>query len=496
MSKESSLSLGAIKIFISTILSSVFNFFRIIIIAHFLGPSNYGYWNLLLVIFTYSNYTNLGIIDGMNKQIPYLIGQGKVEEAKEAKNVSFWQIVVLISFFSSVLVFVTLFFLKNIEPQIRYALLLLAILMVINQIYIVLTTLLRTEKKFGILAKAVSIINVSSFVGIYLLLQYKSLLSFVVTGMIIGNIITVIYIFYKSKFKFPLTFNRKLTVKLFKIGFPLVIIQVIYSLFISVDRWMIVGFLDASALGLYGLGATISTFMFGAFSVLSFTIFPSLMERFGHSEDITAAKSLMVKSNQALVYIVSIVIPLTIIVLPLALHYLLPDYIPALGVITLMISGVFFSALMTINGNYLVSINKQSIILYIQLFTLLINVILNYLALQRGMGIIGVATVTLISYCIYSSLVIIFSQKYLFSSLKTAFGNLSKLYLPYVISLSLGLKLMFSITITNNLWFDIKTTLINIFIFSLWGVILLFLLHKTIDLKQLLKALIPAKKTL
>ncbi|HCC23177.1 TPA: hypothetical protein DF272_03295 [Candidatus Falkowbacteria bacterium] len=493
MQQPKSLASNSIKVFISTVSSSIFNFFRIIVIAKFLGPTAYGFWNLLLVIYSYGNYSHLGLLDGMNKKMPYLNGRNELAASDQVKNVSFWLVMIISTTVAVILALGVLIWGERLSPDFSLAFMLVGVLIVITQIYVTLTSLLRTDKRFGVLSWAVIIVNISSFIFIFYFLSLKNSLTLAVTGLILANALASVYIIIKAKYRFPLVWRWPVAKELFRVGLPLILIQAIYGVYISIDRWMIAGYLDSTSLGLYGLGATISTFMFGAFSVLAYTIYPYLLEKFGQKDDITAAKALLLKANYSLALIMSMLFPIILISLPLMLRYILPEYIQALNVIFTLILSVYFIALMSINGNYLISINKQRIMLGAQIVMVLFSFGACLLALRLDLGIIGIAAATLISYSIYSTLIIFFSLKFLFSSGQTAVKHILRLYSPYMVSILFTAFLMRGVVLTHNLFADIKTTLINILIFGVWGVVLLILLHKTINLRQVVKNLLPHK---
>ena len=88
------------------------------------------------------------------------------------------------------------------------------------------------------------------------------------------------------KYGFKLGLNLNLITRIFKIGLPLIIIQIGAILFISIDRWMIAGMIDQINLGYYGIGLTMANFLFAGASAVAFTLYPFMLERFGQTNDV------------------------------------------------------------------------------------------------------------------------------------------------------------------------------------------------------------------
>ena len=141
--------LGSTHVLGGTIASSVLGMFRSLIIAGGLGPSLYGAWNILMVIFTYSSYADLGLANGMNKEMPYLRGRGDIAEAEKVKDNTFWAVSIIVATFNVLLIAVAAIFRDRLPGGMLTAVCILAITNILFQIYNFLICLLRTDKKFS-----------------------------------------------------------------------------------------------------------------------------------------------------------------------------------------------------------------------------------------------------------------------------------------------------------------------------------------------------------
>jgi O-antigen/teichoic acid export membrane protein len=97
-------------------------------------------------------------------------------------------------------------------------------------------------------------------------LRYTAL----IYGAIFANIVNIVYLWHKNKdFFFRNVFSRQIAKELFKVGLPILPVILILWAFRSIDRFMILKFLDLSELGIYSIGvnvAQISYFVLLAFS--------------------------------------------------------------------------------------------------------------------------------------------------------------------------------------------------------------------------------------
>ena len=84
-------------------------------------------------------------------------------------------------------------------------------------------------------------------------------------------------------------------------------------------------------------------------------------------------------------------IGLVFLIVPILIYYLLPQYVPGITPVKIIVCAVFFFSLVGAATNFLITVNKERKILFIQAFAILFAAVLNYFAIMRGYGIIGVA---------------------------------------------------------------------------------------------------------
>ena len=102
-----------------------------LIVARWVGPEEFGIWNALNLILLYGIVMTLGVPNGMNRDVPLLMGQGDQFAAQRIVNSSFW-FVLLIN--TAVGLFISLIGLILNQP-LRYPFLAMGVLFLTWQVY-------------------------------------------------------------------------------------------------------------------------------------------------------------------------------------------------------------------------------------------------------------------------------------------------------------------------------------------------------------------------
>jgi O-antigen/teichoic acid export membrane protein len=459
---------GSAHVLVGTIVSSFLGVFRSFIIAGGLGPSLFGLWNILMLIFTYNSYADLGMVNGMNKEVPYLRGKGNNELAEKIKNTTFWAVFILTAFINILIILVSVFLKDRLPEGMLIALTILGGVCILFQVNNFLICLLRTDKFFGLLGMTNGLLSLVSLVCVVFFFKvlpnklYGALLA-----LLVAYLCTSLLIFSRMGYRFRFSLNLKLVRGVFKTGFPLIVIQIGAILLISIDRWMIAGMIDQINLGYYGIGLSIANFLFAGASTVAFTLYPFMLEKFGQSNDVSQSEKLVYTPLIILSYLMAVACPLVALLVPLLITYVLPAYIPGINAAIILILGIYFMCIMTISGNFLVSINKQNNLVIIQAAVIPLSVALNFILIKNGLGIEGVALGTVMTYVVYGTAIILLSLRNFSKTYCGLLLKLGKIYFPFFISLTafLLLKMVFG-TDTSSLKDDLFRTSIQILVYS------------------------------
>lgn len=421
----------SIKYFSATIIAQGIGIFKSVLLPILFVPAQMGIWNLMGVIIGYGANAQLGILDGMNKLIPLLRGQDKFQDIENVKNSVFWFILFLGALAVAGLV-ISAFF---VPVDYRLYLCMVAVIVFLQLIFFYQFSLLRANSLFGILSKGIVVFSICSalFILSFAFLFRDRVLG-ALFGLVVANIIVIGYWFLRMKYRFPLQINFSFLRKSFVIGISLIFVGLLQSVFISVDRWMITANLGITVLGYYALGIMVNNMISLIPGSVASTLYPKMLERFAVRKNPTDSANMLLGTLRFSGIVMLIVICAVNFCLPLLIKFLLPKYLPSVLVIKILVLGSFFYSLSTIAGIYLISIDRQRLLMAIQA-TLIVALILFYsIVLRLNYGIAAVAVVTAVGYSVFG-LSYICSGVYLVKgkNYRETFRFMAGLIVPFVL---------------------------------------------------------------
>jgi len=480
---------GSTHVLCGTVVASVLGMLRGFIIAGGLGPALYGAWNILMVIFTYNSYADLGLANGMNKEMPYLRGKDDASGAEAVKDNTFWAISLIVTGVNIFLIAASFVFRARLPEGMVVAVCILAITNVLFHLYNFLVSLLRTDKEFGLFGFAQALLSLISlaFVVVFFKVSPDRLYG-ALSALAIGYFLVVLYIMCRRRYRVRFTLDIQHVIGIFKTGFPLIIIQVGAVLLISIDRWMIAGMIGQIDLGYYGIGLTMANFLFAGASTIAFTLYPFMLERFGQTNDAGQSEQLVYTPLLVLSYLMAVGCTMTAFVVPPLIIHILPAYVPGITATIILVFGIYFISIMTICGNFLVSINKQNTVLYVQMILIPFSIVFNYGLIKTGLGIEGVALGTAVVYFLYGTTVILVGLRSFTKDSRELLVKTGKIYLPFIASIFVYLFLRMALgDITASPKGDLMVTILQISVFLGPAVLLAWHLNRITGVFRMLR---------
>jgi len=446
-----------------------------LVIAKVLGPAAFGVYSALMLIVTYSQYSHLGLLFAMSKKVPFYNGKKEYKKAREVKNITFSGSIIIILPISLLLIIAS-FFIKNLDFHTINSIRIIAIVIVLQQILFFYQNHLRAEKNFLMVGKTLLVYSITYFIFI-LVLIIKFRLEGVFLSLLIAFIIVLFYIFKKEKFKFKITIMPRKTIQLMKFGFPLLTMGIMTIFFISIDKLMIIKFMDKIQLGYYSIAVTIAGVIYFMPQAIAYVMFPNFLEKYGEKEDKAYLKNHLFQPTLIISYLLPIAMGLIFITAPVAIYYILPKYIAGIMPAKILICAIFFMSIIVAANSFLITINKERKILLIQAISIIIAIILNYIFIMKGYGINGVAIATAISYFFYSTCVLVYSFRHYINRVTQLIKFFAKTYIPYLYII-LILALSNLIPITGDLSRDILLTVLKLVILIVFSLPLVWLVNK------------------
>lgn len=432
MSSRSKKTLSdSLKYSASGYFSYIFSFITGIVTRRVLGPALMGVFSELMLIFQYMKFYDFGILNSLDKEIPYWNGRDETDKSKWIQDLGF-----SVNFYLSVIAGIALvlfsLFVVSTDVVFIMSLRLLAVLVVIQALASFYTVIIRTHHKFNILSIYVILVAVLELILIVFLgIRYNFY------GVLAAYFLTTLgglfYLFQASAKRFHIYIRLpwKEIARLFRIGFPLFLSGLIFLLVRSIDRIMIIGFLGQIQLGYYSIATMMFAGIYQLPTLIYSVIFPRFYEAFGRS-DLKGVRLHFEKPILIFAHLFPIVIGATILILPFFVHYLLPDYQPGVAPANILLLGVFFISLINMPMYLLTALDKQHYIVIIGLIATFVIFTADYIFLKMGLGLTGVALGTCLGYFFYCTAIIACSCRNYTKTVFELFLFFKKIYLPFV----------------------------------------------------------------
>jgi O-antigen/teichoic acid export membrane protein len=491
MSKSTLAIRDAAKFTVSGYVSSVCNFVSAVIVRRILGPFFMGIYAELSLIFEYAKYNHFGMLDSLDRQIPYYNGRKEFGKTEEIKNIG-----VSFSLFTSLAaaLAITVFsylFKNKLTPELSLGLKVIAVLVVAQSMTTFYVTLTRTHHLFGPLSKYIVFVACCD-------IFFKAMLGvkYGVIGVLWATVITLlmglIYLFRRAglRFRIVLKIPVKAVRSLLGIGFPLLLAGFTFMALRSIDRIMIIALLRKEDLGYYSIAIMMHSLVFQLPNLIYTVLFPRFYEAFGDSKDnLDKIRGYLEKPTIAFAYLFPIIIGIAVIFLPLLASYVLPRYTQGITPALILLFGTFFISITNMSGYLLIALKKQYLLVLIGAVSVVISVFLNLLFVKVFLlGIRGVALGTAVTYFLYSLFLIGCTLRHYIDGFYGKVKFFVHLYAPLLWALFIFclLRLVFRYTF-DNLMSDIGKALLQTGLFLILTFPLLALANRKIALYERIK---------
>jgi len=314
------------KVISGNIATNLITMVTSILIARWVGPYDMGVWNTALLVTLYSPTLQCGVFNGLNRELPYLIGTGDKNRALRMAEAAYaWSWLLMgVSILCGALVAVW-FWTKG-QPVQCFTSIAVAVLVVCSWPTFYFTTTYRTHAEFGRLAK--NTVAVALAGGVLVLLVWRFHYEGLILRVSLLSILGVAALYYRRPLPVKPQWGTSQLVQLAKVGIPIWLVGQLGTFFMSLDRLMLVK--STQVLGYFTIAIQVGTFVRmipGAFSVV---LYPQMAHRYGESHcamDIwrIAKKGAFAASALGLVAGVC-----GWLILPTFVHLVLPKYGPGL----------------------------------------------------------------------------------------------------------------------------------------------------------------------
>lgn len=386
----------------STVLDQGARLIASLVVAGLLGPATWGVWYLLNLVLQYGGMVHLGALNGMNREVPAAIGRGDPARADRIGAAALGFTLVSYAVATSVLM-VLLVPLGVIDAS--SSVWLTAGLLAGQQLFSFAFMNLKARMDFGG-ASRLQFLSAFVFPLLSIAGAYLAGLDGFLAGQIVWYLVLCAAAYARKRDLFRPTLERALSVRLIKIGFPIMLVGVAHAIFATVDRWIILGRLDAEALGQY----SIAIMALGAVTLLPRVIAQQVYPRMAvaWSRDPRWSSLSPLIARQAWMAL-SVIVPVSLglaLIAPWTIRTLLPAYEPGIPAVLVSLSIPLIRVLGLGFGNAFNVVGLQ----HLYLLGIVIGATVNAgvsLVLVSTLGLVGVAWGTAAGYLALSTFLVV-----------------------------------------------------------------------------------------
>jgi O-antigen/teichoic acid export membrane protein len=198
----------------------------------------------------------------------------------------------------------------------------------------------------------------------------------------------------------------------------------------SIDRIMILKFLDTEALGYYSIGLMGVSMLLYIPDSVSYVLYPRMLAKFAATGDADATAREMFRPLATVAWIMPLIIGVSAFWVKEIVGLVLPKYLPGVPALSILLFGTLGLALSSIPAFYIMAIQKQMKLLPLAIGAVLLDVGGILLFLKLGWKLEGVAIGVSLGYVLYGVGLLFYSARHLAVPLRSQIAWVLRTVMP------------------------------------------------------------------
>lgn len=375
-----------------------------------MSPALMGLWQALKLFLTNANYANAGISKGAARELSIALGRGQPESAQHGVDLAFTVNTLTSFLYAVVLAGAGMWVGLSCHGQWSRAwavgLVVIGVLSVVQRYVTFQVTLLRARQEF-VVTSQLSVIEAVLTLAVCVGATYLWGLWGLYFSTLVVLVGSIVFVHYRGAVPWQWAWDWPEIRRLVGIGGPILMAGIVSTLFRSLDKLMILGYMSDREfqLGCYSLALLVTAQLYGLGNMLAIVIGPRMSERFGYSGRRRDVAWLAVQSSELQAATMVLPAALAMVAGPPLLAAFLPAYRSGLPAMLWLIPGTVALNLALLPAQYLVSVDREKWSLAAIVLGTAATAAGNHFALRGGWGINGVAATTSLGYALYLLLV-------------------------------------------------------------------------------------------
>jgi len=370
-----------------------------------LSPAQMGVFSAVKMFLSYGNYANLGISKGAVREFNVATGGGDTRAARRGLRLAFTVNTISSAIYGCLLCGLGVWMAYEGGDWANawaVGLIVVGVMAVIGRYVSFHVTILRADQRFAV-TSTLSILEATLTLGFCGLATWLWGLPGLFFGTLAVMLCSMWFVRRHAAATLGWAFDGGEIRRLIAIGGPILLAGAGSSLFRSLDKLMILAYMDDCEfqLGCYSTALLVTGQLYGLANMLATVTGPRYGQTYGNSGSRREAARLAAQCSELQAAAMVLPAAISLLIGPPILGWLLPDYGSGLSSLTWLVPGFLALMLALPCGQYMIAVGRQRRALAAVLLGTLIGAAGNHIALSAGWGLSGVAAATAVGYASY-----------------------------------------------------------------------------------------------
>lgn len=436
-----------------------------ILIRQWMDPYIFGVIATLNLFVLYSVFSNLGTLGAAEVKLPYYRGKGDMLEFEKIRSTTFAFTLLSGCMFSIGVAAWVILERTRIDEYLFMGMLVYCVYFVVNQVVCYYITLLRADSEFIFLSKLQLYSGLLTSGGNIFAVWtwgFKGFLAVAIINIFFQGGLLIRHVKYRPLFSLNLEEAKILLIG----GLPMLILGLSAQGMKTIDNFLVLEFLGTEQLGFYTIALVANMIIFSVTNSIGNVLYPSMQAAYGRSGSSDSLRLYVIRPTLIVGLFLPIMISSLYFFVPMVVHWIIPKFDPGMFAFKIIVLSTYFFSIVNMSTGYLISINKQKILVIFSVFTLVLIAALAKMSVTFGWGLEGIALATGIGYFVYFSAISIFVLRH-WATWKQTMVFLFDTSFPFFYGLGLILvieRFLSALAIANQSNFPLATFQLMLFL--------------------------------
>ncbi len=373
---------------------------RGVVAARVLGPDLMGIWAAGFLLNMYLTMSHLGSLSAMRRDMT--IARGAGDEAKVealARGGATLALVPALLGACAVTVWVFLSW-AALTPTYCWVLLLVAFLSVLQQVGVFYSFCLYVEDRFAAACRSNNVTAVLLVVTIPLIWWFG--LAGLAAGFVLSQAVGLWLLARSAPYPLRPSFDWRHLLKLLWEGVPFLIVNILYTAQMSIDRLVILEYYEARGLGLYSVALQAAAIVNVLLGAASQVVYSRMMFDYGRLQDTQAVYTLYLRWTTMLCWAIMPLLVLGYFLVTPVIELVLPNYVEAMPAVRMTCLYAFLLCLPSVPSSFLTTIRRNRHTIAAQVVAVALTWGLCLASVHLGLGLVGIALANAAATLVYA----------------------------------------------------------------------------------------------